>query len=263
MTRIDTHVARLQAHGWGWPIPWEAVEALARNEDCRTSAYLCPASVWTIGWGETMGVTADMRWTEDQADARFLQQVTKYTHRVEALLTAPANANQLGALVRLAYNIGLQGLAGSTVLRQHNAGNFDAAARAFGLWNKARVGGVLQVLNGLTLRRAAEAAMYLSPVGDAPAPRMPQAVAPESTLAKSPMARDGVLAAGSGAALAVPTMADHLGQASGLVATVKGIAQQAADFIGVPPLLIVAAVLVYVGFNEVRWRRRQRQEGHA
>ena len=68
---------------------------------------------------------------------------------------------------------------------------------------------------------------------------------------------------GGGVAIAVPTIAEQLGQASGLVASVKGIAQQAADFVGVPPLLIVAGVLVYVGANEIRWRRRQRQEGWA
>ena len=38
----------------------------------------------------------------------------------------------------LAYNIGLEGLKKSTALRKHNEGDYDAAARAFGLWNKAK-----------------------------------------------------------------------------------------------------------------------------
>jgi hypothetical protein len=48
-------------------------------------------------------------------------------------------------------------------LRKHNEGDYDAAARAFGLWNKAKnpATGQLQVLRGLTARRAAESALYL------------------------------------------------------------------------------------------------------
>jgi len=262
-TRIDAQIARLQARGWDYGIPWEAVELIARSEDCRLAAYQCSAGVWTIGWGETAGITADMRWTEDQADARFAQQLRKYSTRVEALCSQDATPNELGAMTSLAYNIGLEAFARSTVLRCHNEGRRDDAARAFGLWNKSRVNGVLTELRGLTLRRGREATLYLTPDAEAPQPRMPQAVEPESTMAKSPMVRDGAVATVGGAALAVAPLADQLGQASGLVATIKGFAQQVADFIGVPPLLIVAGVLVYVGVNVIRWRKRQRSEGWA
>jgi lysozyme len=47
------------------------------------------------------------------------------------------------------------------VLRLHNDSQHAAAAAAFGMWNKA--GGTVRA--GLTRRRAAEAAMYLRPVG--------------------------------------------------------------------------------------------------
>jgi hypothetical protein len=72
-------------------------------------------------------------------------------------------------------------------LRPQNRGDHAAAARAFGLWNKARVNGKLTELRGLTSRRAAEAALYLRPSDGKPAP-MPQAVAPESRIAASPIA---------------------------------------------------------------------------
>ena len=261
--RIDEHLARLKARGWDFGVPWAAVELIGRSEDCRLVAYQCIAGVWTNGWGETAGVTADMRWTEDQADARYAQQLRKYATRVEALCAVTPTPNQLGAMVSLAYNIGLEAFARSTVLRQHNTGNAVAAARAFALWNKARVAGVLQEVRGLTLRRGREAALYLTPEEGAPGERMPQAVEAESSLGKSPMVRDGAVATVGGAALAVAPLADQLGQASGLVATIKGFAQQVADFIGVPPLLIVAGVLVYVGVNVIRWRKRQRSEGWA
>ncbi|MGM2623055.1 glycoside hydrolase family protein, partial [Bacillus cereus group sp. Bce039] len=81
----------------------------------------------------------------------------------------------------------------STVLRQHNAGNRQAAARAFGLWNKARNPrtGPLEVLDGLTARRQREAAMYLTSDADERPEPMPQAVDGESNLAKSPINAGG------------------------------------------------------------------------
>lgn len=261
--RIDAHIARLKGRSWDWPIPWSAVELMARREDCRLVAYQCIAGVWSIGWGETAGVTADMRWTEDQADARYLQQVRKYAARVEALCTVEPTPNQLGAMTSLAYNIGLAAFAKSTVLRQHNAGNFDAAARAFALWNKARIGGVLQAVRGLTLRRAAEAALYLTPDDDAPGERMPQAVEAESKLSASPIARGGVVTAGAGVATAATTIAGQLDGANATLASVKAIADQAVQFIGLPPGLLLAGVLIAAGWVVYHWRREQREQGWA
>jgi lysozyme len=270
--RTDAHVARLKARGWDWPIPWETVEQIARKEDCRLDAYPCIAGKPTIGWGETENIRLSMRWTEDQADARFHQQVRKYAARVDSLCAIDPTPNQLGAMTSLAYNIGfgdpdanppVPGFRTSTVLRQHNAGNPEAASRAFGLWNKATINGALQEVRGLTLRRAAEATLYLTPEPDAPGERMPQAVEAESTMAKSPIVRDGAFATAGGAALAVAPLADQLGQASGLVATVKAFAQQVSDFIGVPLPYIAAGVVIYAGVNVIRWRLRQRQQGWA
>lgn len=61
------------------------------------------------------------------------------------------------ALVSLAYNIGLGGFRSSSVLRHLNAGDYEAAAASFALWNKA--GG--QVNAGLVRRRSAEASLFL------------------------------------------------------------------------------------------------------
>jgi lysozyme len=261
-TRIETHLARLKARGYDWPIPWDDVEALGRSEDCRLAAYRCVAGVWTIGWGETEGVTPDMRWTVDQADARFHQQVIRYVRKVEAMLDVPANENQLGAMTRFSYNIGLgspkdtkykRGFYWSTVRRKHNAGDFDAAARGFALQNKARVNGVLQVVPGLTRRRAVEAARYLTPPDDAPGERMPQAVEPESSLSASPIARGGATTAGVGGLAALTTISDQA----------KGVADKVAEFVGLPPAALVAAVLVIAGLGVMHWRSKQRSDGWA
>lgn len=278
MAEIHRHLARLQARGYAWPIPWAVVEEMGLREGFSLVAYLCPAKVWTIGWGETEGIKPGMRWTEDQCDYRFFQQVVLYAKKVEAMLELEPNENQLGALVSLAYNIGLRsdkpkaGFYWSTVRRLHNAGDFDGAARAFNLFNKARnrQTGQLEVLPGLVSRRAAEAAMYLRPPEGSPEERMPQAVAGETSLAKSPIAQGGAVTAGAGAVTAATSMADQVTETSGLLGAVKGllgavkdVVHQVADAVGIPPGTMLALALLVAGIAIMRYRDRQRREGWA
>lgn len=285
MTELDRQIDRLKARGYKWPIPWEVVELMARAENCILVSYLCPSKVWTIGWGETEGLTPGssivpgMKWTEDQADARFYQQVVKYTQKVEDMLEVPANENQLGAMVSLTYNIGFRrdkptkgGFYWTSVRRLHNAGDTIGAARSFGLINKGRdrVTGELTVLPGLVTRRADEAALYLRPVEGTPHERMPQAVEGESKLTASPIAQGGVVTAGTGILAGAAQVADQINEKSGVLgsvksamAAVKDVVHGAADLAGVPPGVLLAIVLVIAGVVIINNRRRQRQEGWA
>lgn len=130
-------------------------------EQCKLKAYRCPAGVWTIGWGDTgPHVKPGLVWTQQQADDAFAARIEReFAPAVRKAIgdssTSPA---QFGAMVALAYNIGVKAFAGSSVARKHKAGDHAGAAASFALWNKA--GG--RVLAGLTRRRAAEAALYRS-----------------------------------------------------------------------------------------------------
>lgn len=134
--------------------------------DGKVEAYLCPANVWTIGWGSTGNdpfnggkIGKGTVWTQEQCDTRFEQHLTQFERAVlDGLAGRPTTQAQFDAMVCLTYNIGPAAFARSTVLRKHNAGDFDGAAKAFLMWNKA--GG--KVLRGLTRRREAEAALYRS-----------------------------------------------------------------------------------------------------
>ena len=143
-----------------WPILWEGVEEIARSEGCRLQAYQDIAGVWTIGWGETQGVQADGQWTQGEADRNLCTRLNWFAGHVRRLLKIKTSPRQFAALVSLAYNIGVNAFAGSSVLRYHNTGDFDAAAATFALWNKARIKGSLQPVAGLTSRRAREADLY-------------------------------------------------------------------------------------------------------
>lgn len=258
---LDAHVARLRGRHFDWPIPWETVETIARKEACRLRAYLCPAGVPTIGWGETEGVELGMVWTEDQVDSRLYQQVVRYARRVRELTSRWANPNQLGAMVSLSYNIGLQAFARSSVLRLHNAGDHQGAARAFALWNKARVNGQLTVLAGLTSRRAAEAALYLTPEDDEEPERLPQAVEPESKLVASPIAQGGGVAAAGGTALGLLQVQESVTQASTVVETSTGMLAKVREATGVDPAVLLALAVAGAGFYVMVWRKRQRDGG--
>ena len=136
----------------------EAIDLIKRSEGCRLTAYKCPAGIWTIGYGDTgPHVVEGLVWTQDQADSHLAARLDEFAHDVDISLTRKATSNQFGAMVSLAYNIGISAFRRSSVLRQHNSGKITAAANAFLMWSKG--GG--QVLPGLVTRRAAERALYL------------------------------------------------------------------------------------------------------
>lgn len=135
----------------------QAIELIKRFEGCRLDAYKCPAGVWTIGWGETLGVKEGDVWTQEQADAVLRRRVGQFM--LAALKRCPQLADspsRLAACTSLAYNIGVGAFAASSVRRRTARREHAAAADSFLMWNKA--GG--RVLRGLTLRRHAERRTY-------------------------------------------------------------------------------------------------------
>ena len=87
------------------------------------------------------------------------------------LIRIPTNENEFSAMVCLAYNIGAKTFAESTALRRLNKGDHLGAASAIEWFNKARVNGRLQLLPGLTRRRAAEKALFLLTPPSIPLPK--------------------------------------------------------------------------------------------
>lgn len=138
------------------------IKLIKEFEGLRLTAYQCPAGVWTIGYGHTQGVTPGQTISAALAESMLRTDVVTYASAVVMLCTERPNENQMAAMTSLAYNIGIGAFTKSSVLRLHNAGKFAEAASAFSMWNKA--GG--KVRAGLTRRRAAEMALYLTPVAN-------------------------------------------------------------------------------------------------
>lgn len=142
----------------------EAGLALIKHfEGLRLDAYQDVAGIWTIGYGHIRGVTKGMQITEAQATGALEDDLAGAEATINAT-TNPAGttSNQFSAMVSLCFNIGSANFRASTVLHEHVAGNFPAAANAFLLWNKATINGVLTPVEGLTARRTAERALYLT-----------------------------------------------------------------------------------------------------
>jgi lysozyme len=127
--------------------------------------YLCSAKVATIGYGATFYPSGKKVTLQDApislATAKWMLKETanKFAVDVDKMIKANVNQNQFNAIVSLAYNIGLGGLAKSSLLKKVNVNPSDPTIRnSFLVWNKA--GG--RVLDGLTKRRTKEANLYFA-----------------------------------------------------------------------------------------------------
>jgi lysozyme len=141
----------------------DALKLLHKYEGLVLDAYLCPAKVPTIGYGNTF--------YEDGSKVKIGDKITKeraielfenilennFASQVKRLIKSRVTNNQFSALVSFAYNVGVGNLKRSTLLKLVNSNPNDPAIRnQFMRWNRA--GG--KVLLGLTRRRESEANLY-------------------------------------------------------------------------------------------------------
>jgi lysozyme len=139
-----------------------AYNLIKQFEGLRLTAYLCPAHVWTIGWGHTAGVNPGDVVTEPQAEALLAADVSPIERDLPKVIHAPLTQGQFDALVSLCFNLmggalALPSLAPKLV-GYLNAG--DPAHAADELLDIDKANG--QVLPGLVRRRQAERQVFLS-----------------------------------------------------------------------------------------------------
>ena len=121
-------------------------------EGLRLNSYQDSVGVWTIGYGHTQGVQPGQTITQQQAQA-FLQQDLGVAEAGVNRLNLTLTDNQFAALVSFTFNLGAGNL--NKLLSQGLA----AAPDRILLFDHA--GG--RVLPGLTRRRQAERALFLTP----------------------------------------------------------------------------------------------------
>lgn len=135
------------------------LELIKSFEGYREDAYLCPAGVWTIGWGTTKNVRKGQTTNPEEAETFLRRDLKIFEAQVAELVKVALTSNQFSALVSFAYNCGAGALKSSTLLKKLNQEDYLGAAEEFLKWNKA--GG--KMLAGLTRRRVAERSLFLKP----------------------------------------------------------------------------------------------------
>ncbi len=161
----------------------EGAALMHRYEGYRTRPYLCPAHIWTVGYGHVLyqdqiqlpmvrkeGYTGFIRmnyplrpehnrvWSKEEIERLFAVDVAAFERGVLRLVPGCAgHQGRFDALVSFAYNAGLGNLQRSQIRMKANRDDIEGAADAFMQWTKA--GG--KELPGLVKRRRDERALFL------------------------------------------------------------------------------------------------------
>ena len=160
-------------------------DLMHRFEGCRNKPYLCPAHIWTIGYGHVLYQEQirlpmvrvegkeipmirkemplrqeDARvWSKEEIEKLFADDVASFERGVLRLVPGcVGRQGSFDALVSISFNFGLGNLQRSTIRMKANRGDWSGAAEAFRAWTKG--GG--KVLPGLVKRREAEIALFLT-----------------------------------------------------------------------------------------------------
>ena len=151
-------------------ISQSGVDLIKQFEGCRLTAYKVTSSekYYTIGYGHYgADVYAGMTITQAQAESMLKSDLVRFEGYVNTFLNKnniTINQNQFDALVSFTYNVGNVWVSYNTfqlktyLINGVSNYNGDQITTAFTNWNKS--GGV--VLDGLTRRRKAEAALFLN-----------------------------------------------------------------------------------------------------
>lgn len=131
------------------------IKLICKWEEFRPYAYVCPAGLWTIGYGHTGGVKPTDKIDLTQGEA-YLRQDLEIVERCLNALKLELNQNQYDALCSLIFNIGTGNFLRSTMLKYLQAKQYDKASAEFLKWRKANG----KVLKGLEARRKDEQELF-------------------------------------------------------------------------------------------------------
>lgn len=134
------------------------LELVKRHEGLRLTAYLCPAGVWTIGYGHTATARQGQTITKEQAEV-LLKLDLKAAESVVNRTGLQLRQCQFDALVSLVFNIGGAAFLNSTLLRRLREGAPQPMIRE--QWRRWVIGGGRR-LPGLVIRREEELTLYES-----------------------------------------------------------------------------------------------------
>ncbi len=138
-------------------------DLMHKYEGFRSRPYLCPAHIWTIGYGHVLYqeqirlpvarvegkdipmIRKEMPlkpednrvWTKAEIDQLFREDVATFERGVLRLVPGcVGRQGSFDALVSISFNFGLGNLQRSTIRMKANRGDWEGAAEAFRAWTK-------------------------------------------------------------------------------------------------------------------------------
>ena len=134
----------------------KGIELIKKYEGLRLTAYRCPAGVWTIGYGHTKGVKQGQKISSEEAEKLLIEDLTPIEKNIDKM-GLKINQSQFDALVSFAFNVGINALQSSTLLKKVRVNANDITIKdEFMRWVYAGS----KKLDGLVKRRKEEAEMY-------------------------------------------------------------------------------------------------------
>ncbi len=133
---------------------------LKRSEGFRSHVYLDVNGYPTIGYGHRLVHPESFPHGigEEQAASLLIGDVHDAERAVERMVKVQLTEGQFDALVDFCFNMGQGRLAESTLLKDLNAGQYDAAAEQMLRWDHAGE----QENAGLKIRREAEFGLWMA-----------------------------------------------------------------------------------------------------
>jgi len=195
----------------------ERGKQLARAfEGLKTTAYRCPADVWTLGYGHTLGIKEGMVCTTRQAELWLTEDMQRAARQVEGkigTIVSELTDEQHDALCDFAFNLGVgpSGASEWKIWGKLRAREFDAIPAQLARFVYS--GKPPVKLNGLVRRRAAEQVLWSE---NEPGSAEVETHSAETRVTDTPPApadqpkRAGVITAIIGAVGAIPVAAQNI-----------------------------------------------------
>jgi len=166
-----------------------ALKLIQEFEGCHLDAYLCPAGVWTIGWGNTRytdgrPVKKGDKINRIEADMMLRQEVDRVAQQLGGAVPywREMSDEQRSALVSFGFNLGsgFYGAAGfETITARLKAKEWAKVPDAMLLYRNPGT----SYEAGLRRRREAEGRLWLQGLGLPPVQQQPAKVTPRSSFA--------------------------------------------------------------------------------
>jgi GH24 family phage-related lysozyme (muramidase) len=165
LKKSETYIAPTPIKPQPKPIPKFAINLIKEFEGFKDYAYIDTDGTPVIGYGLSriggLPVQIGDRISTTQADAALNAHLREIHQELGQIIKVDLSDRQLSALTSIAFNVGVDNIKNSTLVRKINTKDYAGAADEFLRWDKANIQGSIVQMPGLTRRRAAERQLFL------------------------------------------------------------------------------------------------------